>query len=759
MRVLPRLRADLVIREQPQPDGPVFVVKDPAGGRFFRLREAECFIARQLDGRTTPEAVQQRVRERFSTDLSLEDLDRFVASLRGLGLIEGEGPATAPVPARRRPRGSILYLRFPAFDPDRLLTLLEPKARPFFSAAFVIASALAILAAIGVTILNWNEITRDLMGLWRFDALLLAWVIVLMVTALHEFGHGITCKHFGGEVHEMGFMLIYFQPAFYCNVSDAWLFPEKSRRLWVTFSGAYVEILIWALSTLTWRVVEPQTWVSFAAMVVMATSGIKTIFNMNPLIKLDGYYLLSDGLEIPNLRQRSMAFLKTRFAGLFRRGAPKTAEGTRRERRIFFIYGLLAGIYSCWLLGWVAIGFGRFLIARYEGLGLLIFGGFLMTLLRNPLKRLWTWMGAALRAARARPLWKTPLELLTAGAAVAVLLFLVRMELTVPGEITALPLHNADIEAEIDGFVEEILVNEGDRVAPGDPVARLSNSDLLAELEKTEAEILEKVAALEARLSRARASAEKARARLEYAGKDLERIEALLGEGLVSPQEFERVEEEVAVRRGELEEVEAELGRLDPEPVSVDPDGAHGRHAVGRLDLARAELARLDSQRRHLAGQVERLTIVSPSAGVVTTPQSRLEEMVGRFVEKGDLIAEVHKLRAITAAITVSEKDVGVVRTGQEVVVRVRSYPHRTFQGRVVSIAAAASRPDPSSPLPSAAQMEKSFLVTTEIDNDGLLLKPGMTGHAKIHCGRRRLIDLISRSIAGLLRVEFWSWW
>src|SRR5207249_7967948 len=104
--------------------------------------------------------------------------------------------------------------------------------------------------------------------------------------------------------HEIGFMLIYLQPALYCNVSDAWLFPKTSTRLWVGVSGPYFELVIWALATLLWRVTDGETWINYLALIVMATSGIKTCFNLNPLIKLDGYYLLSDYLGIPNLRAR-----------------------------------------------------------------------------------------------------------------------------------------------------------------------------------------------------------------------------------------------------------------------------------------------------------------------------------------------------------------------------------------------------------------------------------------------------------------------
>src|SRR5206468_8042719 len=103
---------------------------------------------------------------------------------------------------------------------------------------------------------------REIQRLYRFDALLLAWLTVCVVTTAHEFAHGLTCKHFGAEVHEVGFLLIYFQPAFYCNVSEAWLLPKKSQRLWITFAGGYFELFIWALVSLVWRLFEPVSWLS-----------------------------------------------------------------------------------------------------------------------------------------------------------------------------------------------------------------------------------------------------------------------------------------------------------------------------------------------------------------------------------------------------------------------------------------------------------------------------------------------------------------
>src|SRR5204863_2653183 len=132
---------------------------------------------------------------------------------------------------------------------------------------------------------------QDVSRLFRYSAIPVIVLVVFLVVTAHEFGHGLTCKHFGGEVHELGFMLIYFQPAFYCNVSDAWLFPEKSKRLWVGFAGPYFELLLWALAVLAWRLTEADTVVNYVALIVMAGSGVKTLLNLSPLLKLDGYYM------------------------------------------------------------------------------------------------------------------------------------------------------------------------------------------------------------------------------------------------------------------------------------------------------------------------------------------------------------------------------------------------------------------------------------------------------------------------------------
>src|SRR5206468_353170 len=207
--------------------------------------------------------------------------------LGALGLLESHDPEARHAPRRRgRFAGSLLYLQLKAFDPDRLFGSLAGRMRFLFSPAFLVSSAALILLAAFIAAANGPAIARDFSRVFQLHTLVFAWLTVFVVITVHEFSHGLICKHFGGSVHDLGFLLLYFQPAFYCNVSDAWLFPERSKRLWVTFAGAYFKIFIWALATVTWRLTDHETWVIFLALVIMATSGIKSLFNLNTLIKL-----------------------------------------------------------------------------------------------------------------------------------------------------------------------------------------------------------------------------------------------------------------------------------------------------------------------------------------------------------------------------------------------------------------------------------------------------------------------------------------
>jgi multidrug resistance efflux pump len=332
---------------------------------------------------------------------------------------------------------------------------------------------------------------------------------------------------------------------------------------------------------------------------------------------------------------------------------------------------------------------------------------------------------------------------------IVVVLVLGHMELKVAGEFNILPIHNADVRTEVEGIIAEIFVEEGDVVAKGDLIGRLSARDFSSELRKVNAQIDESQAKLKMlkagargeELALARTAIEKSGERVKYARSLYEIMKKLFDESLLARKDLIEAEEELAVRQKELKEVQGKLKVLEAgsRPEEIE--------AIG------AEIARLETQRRYYEEQIQRVDLVSPIAGVITT--HKLKGKLGQHVLKGDLLAKVHELKTVTAEIAVSEKEISDVRVGQKVLLKARAFPQQSFEGTVTSIAPTVSKPKEK----ELATTEKTILVTTQLDNASLLLKSEMTGTAKIFCGDRRIVDIVTRRLARYVRVEFWSWW
>jgi putative peptide zinc metalloprotease protein len=370
----PKLRTDLVISEVTQGGEASYVIKDPLTRRFFRLKEHEAFIARKLDGTTSPEEVLSAFETQFGAALPESSLERFIRRIETLCLTD-RGLATGEIVRLQRSASTeagltskLLGLRLRAIDPERLLRALAPYTRFCFTRGFLIAGAVVTLAAIGITAVRWNMYVAQAKDLFRPGMIPTFVLVALVVTVLHEFAHAFTCKHYGGEVHEMGFLLIYLVPAFYCNVSDAWLFSDKAKRLWVSAAGTMFQVVLYALAAIAWAFLARGTWLSDACALTIAIAGLTALFNFNPLIKLDGYYLLSDYLAIPNLRKRAFAYLGSearRVLGRWVLGRParQHRELTPRDRRIYLVYGITAGAYSLGLLIFVVFKIVAFIVS------------------------------------------------------------------------------------------------------------------------------------------------------------------------------------------------------------------------------------------------------------------------------------------------------------------------------------------------------------------------------------------------------------
>ena len=315
-----RRRHDLTARRHQYQGRSCWVVKDPLSLKYYRLPEEEFAVLELLDGRRSLAQIKAQFETRFPPQKAkLSEIQQLIAHLHRNGLAVSDALrqgdrllARASEQQRRRwvqRASSLLAIRFRGIDPEWILArgnvLVGCLFRPA-TVGFVLLLAAAAALWVGV---QFDELCRRLPGFHEFfgpsNWLWLA-VVLAVTKILHEFGHGFACKHFGGECHEMGVMLLVFTPCLYCDVSDSWLLPNKFHRAAIGAAGMYIELLLATLATFVWWFTQPDSIVNLLALQVMFICSISTIvFNGNPLLRYDGYYILSDLLEIPNLRQRA----------------------------------------------------------------------------------------------------------------------------------------------------------------------------------------------------------------------------------------------------------------------------------------------------------------------------------------------------------------------------------------------------------------------------------------------------------------------
>ena len=319
-----RIRVDLSITEQRYEGRLCHVVKDPVSLKYYRFNKQEYYVFQRLTGGSTLEEIRKEFEKQFAPDrLTLEDLEGFARQLVTAGLVQHESPNAARelFDKRRKQRRTkrlatftnILYIKLPVFDPDRLLGKMIGPLRWIFTHTFLWLSVI-LMAWAGLFVLfhykTFYEKLPAYQEFFAFRTMLYMWLALGVVKVIHEFGHGLSCKAFGGESHEMGFLFMCFSPALYCNVTDSWTVADKWKRITISFAGIWVELIIAALATFVWWYSPAWPFVNNVSMCLMVLCSVSTfVFNANPLMRFDGYYIMADWLEVPNLRERSNRFL------------------------------------------------------------------------------------------------------------------------------------------------------------------------------------------------------------------------------------------------------------------------------------------------------------------------------------------------------------------------------------------------------------------------------------------------------------------
>lgn len=358
-----RLRSNAGIHRQEFRGQLWYVLQDRGSGRFHRFSPEAWLVISLLDGRRTVEQVWDMACARLGDDaLSQNEIVRLLAQLHHADVLQGDVmPDVAEMlhragkQERKKRMMSVinpLALRLPLLDPDAFLSATLPLVRPligWFGLALFTALMGYALVQVG---LNWGPLTEDVADrVLASDNLLLLFVTYPVVKALHELGHGYAIKRWGGEVHEVGIMMLVFMPVPYVDASDATRFREKRRRMAVGAAGIAVELVLAALALIVWIHAE-EGMTRAVAFNVMLLAGISTLlFNGNPLLRFDGYYVFADLIEIPNLAQRAnryIGYLIQRHAfGIETAESPVTARG---EPKWLFTYAIAAFCYRLFIV-------------------------------------------------------------------------------------------------------------------------------------------------------------------------------------------------------------------------------------------------------------------------------------------------------------------------------------------------------------------------------------------------------------------------
>lgn len=469
------------------------VLVEPGSGRQLRLNPAAYAFAGRCDGRATVAEVWEHLLAQGGDDApTQEDILRLLAQMFRAGMLQFDAaPHLSLLFARRtqdegrRRRAFInpLMLRMRLFDPTRLLDALAPLAAalwrwPVFL-AWMAAVAFAALAAAG----HFAVLRADALRLLATpSSYALAWIAYPVVKALHELGHALAVRRFGGMVHEMGISLLLLTPAPYVDASAATAFPSARERAAVSAAGIMVELALAAVAMAAWLLLAPGLARDASLVVLLICSVSTVLFNANPLLRLDGYHFLCDVLQLPNLALRSQAWWASQWRRLVgAEGALPAGAIAAGEAKWLALYAPASWLYRAallvtlvlwvghqsWLLGWMAA----------LGLAAWLASAALRGLLR-------TAATAADLAARRRAL----VSALGLALAVLLLLFAVPAPSSVVARGIVWPPERAVLRSEAGGFVAAALVRDGAQVQAGEVVLRLDDPQLLAQHEKAAGE-------------------------------------------------------------------------------------------------------------------------------------------------------------------------------------------------------------------------------------------------------------------------------
>jgi putative peptide zinc metalloprotease protein len=724
--LLLRARPDLVMSEQWLRGQRIQLVKDPVSLKYFHLSDEESFLIGRLGGETSLEVVCKEYESRFAPRrITPARLHAYLGQLHREGLLIGTVPGQCDSLLQRdreqvvRQRWaslfSLLAIRFRGVNPARLLDVLYPWCRWLYSPVALAGCLTVVAGAVLLVATHWREFAQRLP---EFEAFIsggnLVWLAIVLagIKVVHELGHALTLKHFGGECPEIGPMLLLGIPCLYCNTTDAWMLPNKWQRAAVAAAGIGVELLLASLATFLWWFSEPGPFNSLCLNVMLVCSISTVLFNGNPLLRYDGYYVLSDLLEVPNLAGQASEVVRKAAAWWFAGITPPKDRATEPTLptawlAAYFVasalYRVFVVLVILWALHSILKPFG--LDAITGGVAILTFGG----LLAAPL------VGMA-RIVR-DPRWSDRVKfgrlgirsLLVACVLGVALLIPLPMRVTAPAVLR--PADAERVYATVEGSAVDSM-RVGQRVARGQTILQLRNAELSLALERSRGE----------------------------RDRQALRLGNLRQQAVQSPA----AEAELPAAAAALADLEQRLSERESE--------------IGRLTVTAPR-----------GGVILPPPLESPSDVRRPEPDRRFLDDAnrGQRVPRGSLICLVGDDQRHEAIVLVEQSDVELVQPGQRVWLAATIYPGRYLQGTVKEVSPARNEAIPeelrrTNAIPQranntggSAPMAAWFEVRVQLSENAPRLTSGTTATARIEAKPQSALERFLRFLSKTFRVNW----
>lgn len=715
-----RMRQDIIVEEIRYKGVPYPVVKDPCGLKYYRLQPEQYGALNLLDGERSLDEVRDELQKQFpATPFTLRSVQQLIQDLHEKGLLMSERPGRAiGLQHTRKERKwkefwnvirNPLYIRLPGWDPERFLQFMYPFIRWVFHPFAVICILTLVFSSWIFLAMRFGEVRSKLPEFQQFFGwpnLMYLWATLAFAKIMHEFGHAFSCKHFGGECHGIGVMLLVFSPTLYCDVTDSWMLKNKWQRIFIGAAGMYVEIVLASIAIFTWWYAKPGMVQHLCLNLFFVSTVTTVIFNANPLLRFDGYYMLADLLEIPNLRQKASTMLQHTFAwyclGI---EMPEDPFMPKAGKGWFIFYAIASSLYRWFVLFGITIFLYTVLKPyRLQSIGIILavvsmgavfinLGWSVVKIIRMPRQE----SMSAVKVATTL----TVLALLLAAAVMIPFPWFTQAAFVIE------PIDVRDVYAQTPGVLKEIRVKPGDHVEEGDLLVVLDSPELEDSLRELKSQL---------RLYTALPGF------YERVGDTTSRMEAI----------SRRIDIEFEIR-----EIETQMAQLE---ITAPTAGI----IVEPPRVQEPTLDRLDEQLPSWHG----------------TPLQT--ENLGAVLEEGTQVCSVAPIDSFRAVLLIDQADRDDIAEGRDVHLKLDHMPDVKLTGTVTEISdrhreyaprALSNKYGGNLPTATDSQGREKLSGTivyqaiVEVNQDPKMLKNGMRGHARFIVAERSGVQWLWRAL------------